>query len=211
MAKDFVEAKVRFQALTPQKLRADLQIDSHVHCSRLRGRHEVVFAMLKYCLSDLVVDGTVDSEASQNEYQQRRNFALLKGCPLLIMADNKIACFPKDGFAGYGRGDPVHIAPLSLHAILNPSIRGSLLHPTALNGISNFLENPICKDTLQIKDMSTSFIKVRKQCMCDSCCGNNIFIIICIHLGKRCFFCTTNMARVFSSAVVTDHHKERCK
>lgn len=164
VAKDFTRAKIRFQALTPEKLRVDLQLDSHVHCSRLRGRHEVVSAMLKYCLSDLTVDDAVDNEVSQSEYQRRRNFALLKGCPLLIMADNQTACFPKEGFVGFGRGDPIYVAPLSLHAILNPLIRGALLHPTALSNASHFFENPIFKDTLQIKDMSTAFIRVR-QCL----------------------------------------------
>jgi hypothetical protein len=160
VAKDFTKAKIRIQVLTPEKLRTELQVDSHVHCSRLRGRHEVVSAMLKYCLSDLTMGGADSVGASQSEYQQRRSFAMLKGCPLLIMADGQTACFPKDGFVGFGRSEPVYVAPLTLHIILNPSIRGALLHPTALSDVSGVFDNPIFKDTLNIKDVSTLFIRV---------------------------------------------------
>jgi hypothetical protein len=167
IAKDFAQAKIRFQALTPDKLRVDLQHDSHVHCTRLRGRHEVVSSMLKYCLTDLVrgedTSATTSEEEAPSEYQQRRNFAMLKGCPLLIMADGQTACFPKDGFVGFGRDQPVHIAPLTLHAILHPAARASLLHPTALSDVPILFQNPIFKDTLQIKDISTPFIRVRKS------------------------------------------------
>jgi hypothetical protein len=167
IAQDFSQAKIRYNALSPEKLRVDLQHDSHVHCTRLRGRHEVVSALLKYCLSDLVststtTSGSTSQEPPPSEYQQRRNFAMLKGCPLLIMADGQTACFPKDGFVGFGRDEPVHIAPLTLHAILSPAIRAALVHPTALSDIPTVFQNPIFKDTLQIKDISTPFIRVSK-------------------------------------------------
>ena len=123
--------------------------------------------MLKYCLTDLVVSAA-DSlngseEISQNgsEYQQRRNFSMLKGCPLLLMADGQTACFPKEaGFAGFGGDSPVHMAPLSLHIVLDPAVRGTLLHPTALRDIPVLNQSPLFKDTLRIKDLSTSFIRV---------------------------------------------------
>lgn len=162
IAQDFSQAKIRFQALTPHRLRTDLQQDSQVHCTRLRGRHEIVSSLLKYCLTDL--GGGVESpgsseEASQSEYQLRRNATMLKGCPLLLMADGQTACFPKDGFVGFGRELPVYVAPLTLHGLLDPAVRGTLLHPTALSDVPQ-LQNPIFKDSLQIKDISTSYIRV---------------------------------------------------
>lgn len=166
IAKDFTQANVLFQELTPAKLRADLQHDSLVHCTRLRGRHDVVSSLLKICLADIAVTranagGSEEGVGSAPlAYQQRRGFSSLKGCPLLILANGHTACFPKDGFGGYGGDQPVHIAPLSLHSVLHPDIRGSLLHPTALNDFPILTKDDAFKDTLLVKDMSASFIQV---------------------------------------------------
>lgn len=167
LAQDLERAKVRFQVLTPQKLRSALQTDSRVHCTRLRGRPEVVAALLRYCLSDLVSAAAASAgpgpvDTSQSEYQERRNFAQLRGCPLLVMADGRAACFPQVGVPGE---EPVYTAPLSLLATLNPAVRGSLLHCSALSSSAMF-QNPIFRDTLQIKALSTSFIRVNYYFLC---------------------------------------------
>ena len=159
ITKDFARAKVRFDPLTPDRLRIELKRDSHVHCSRLHGRHEVVSAMLKFCLSDIIDDVTND-ESSLSEYQQRRNFLVMEGCPLLSMANGQTCCFPRERVGSLRDGDPVYLASLSLHAIMNPAVRGALIHPTAFNDVPLALENSVFKDALQMKDVSTAFIHV---------------------------------------------------